>query len=159
MKRATPVTTLPRDLPLLVSALERVLGFAVPLLMVSLVRVEGGLTFTPASGAGTVLLSTKDTTDWLDSGADEWRLVGWAVDSSAVGMVVRYMVNGVMLAQATIPPTTAGNFAGNWTPIPTADRITIDKDQVGHAVVIGDGIGATTIKSLVLQARTRVKVV
>lgn len=153
MRRA-PITPLPRDLGLLVGALERSLGFVVPLLSLSLIRLEAGYTVTPAGGAGTILRSTTDTTDWLDTGADEWRLVGWAVDTAAVGITANYVVNGVTLASATIPPTTPGVFTGAWTRLPTADKPTIDGDQTGNVVLIGNAVGATTIKSLVLEART-----
>lgn len=155
MSRRAPITPLPRDLALLCSVLEQALGFVVPLLVVCLVRVEGGLTLTPAATTGTTLLSTSETTDWLDSGADSFRLVGWGVDTGAVGITAKYVVNTVTLASVVIPVTTAGAFIGAWTPlVKVADRQLVQGDRLGHIVLVGNGIGATTIKSLSLQVRT-----
>lgn len=152
MRRA-PITPLPPELGRLVDVLHQVLGFVTPLVCLTLLRSEAGETLTPASGAGTTLLGGRETVDWLDTGADEWRLVGYGVDTGDVGIAVRYVVNGVVLAAADVP-AALGTFVGPWTRIAQSARVTVAGDQVGGLVVIGDGVGGTTLHSVTVQART-----
>lgn len=161
MSRRAPVVQLPSaespELSRLIGALHQSLGFLVSYMELALVRDEAGMSVAPTAG-GTVVVSGTHVVDWNDTGVDEWRLTGWALDAASGGRTIEYRVNGVTLAAATLPQGAAAVFAGAWTRISLADRQTIAGDQTGKLVVVGTG-AAIALSSVTLQAHTVSRVI
>lgn len=160
--RRTPVVPLPDQGTLdgqrMAAALERALGFVVPVLTVDVVRDEAGLTVASASSPGTAVVSSRHRIDWLDSGADEWRLTGYGRDATSASLVLRYVVNGIVLASVTLPQGAADDFTGAWSRITPAQKQTVADDQVGYVTVVGAGANAL-LYGVQVQARTVSRVV